>query len=182
MSTRPLTLTAALALSAIVLIVGCTAGLKSIIAPTTSEQPPQPTAPSVDREPGASRPSVTARPGVEDRSGTPPKYAPPSAPGEKQTPASLPLGEKDEVNQEGLKFAENIPGVKHVKTCYSRLYGGWYLFLYIPKGKEISLQQYSWNHKTKEWEFLYRPGSIAADKLEFHLKGELEDEKCFVLK
>jgi len=182
MKTHHIPAVAALALSAVVLIVGCSAGLKSFVSPTTSDQPPKVTAPSAGPDATASRPVPGAKPGPEDRSGTPPKYAPPAAPDQKQPPATLDLGEKDEVNQAGLKFAENVAGVKHVKTCYSRLYGGWYLFLYIQKGKQISLQQYSWNRRTKEWEVIYHVKNIDPDKLEYHLKSELEDEKCSVLK
>lgn len=169
-------------LGAVILIVGCTAGMKSLVSPTTPDQPPRVAGPAVGQDATASRPTPPSPSGPEERSGTPLKYAPPTAPDQKQTPPTLDLGEKDEVNQAGLKFAENIAGVKHVKTCYSRLYGGWYLFLYLQKGKQISLQQYSWNRKTKEWEVIYHLKSIDAEKLEHHLKTELDDEKCFVLK
>jgi len=181
MKTLYITAVAAVVLGALVLIAGCTAGMKSVVSPTTPDQPPKVTAPSVGPDATAPRPAPGSPPGPENRSGEPPKYAPPAPPSQKEPSSTLDQGEKEEVNRVGLKFAENVPGVKHVKTCYSRLYGAWYLFLYIPKGKQISLQQYSWNRKTKEWEVLYT-GKIDADKLEQHLKTELEDEKCSVLK
>ncbi len=92
------------------------------------------------------------------------------------------LIEKDEVNRLALEFAKLIPNVKHVKTCFSKLYGGWYMLLYIQKGKKVALDQYSWSPVTKEWEIIYRLKEIPAKQLEAHVKGEVGDEKCFVLK
>lgn len=103
-----------------------------------------------------------------------------------QTPAqgdtSMDMIEKDEVNRHALEFAKQIPNVKHIKTCFSKLYGGWYMLLYIQKGKKIALDQYSWSKVTKEWEIVYRLKEIPAKQLEAHVKGEVGDEKCFVLK
>lgn len=92
------------------------------------------------------------------------------------------LIEKDEVNRLAMEFARLIPNVKHVKTCFSKLYGGWYMLLYIQKGKKIALDQYSWSPVTKEWEIIYRLKEIPVKQLEAHVKGEVGDEKCFVLK
>lgn len=106
-----------------------------------------------------------------------------------QTQKSKPEGEsgvdlieKDEVNRLAMEFARLIPNVKHVKTCFSKLYGGWYMLLYIQKGKKVALDQYSWSPVTKEWEIIYRLKEIPAKQLESHVKGEVGDEKCFVLK
>lgn len=92
------------------------------------------------------------------------------------------LIEKDEVNRLALEFARQIPNVKHVKTCFSKLYGGWYMLLYVQKGKKVALDQYSWSPATKEWEIIYRLKEIPAKQLDAHVKGEVGDEKCFVLK
>ena len=117
-----------------------------------------------------------------------PQYTPPS-PAVKEGPfeGEPDLSWKDEINASALDFADklpvrNVPKIKHVKTCFSKLYGGWYLILYVEEGKKIGLQQYSWNPKNREWEFSYRQKEVPANQVEFHLKGEVEDEKCFVLK
>ncbi|MFH0825418.1 MAG: hypothetical protein V2B18_21915 [Pseudomonadota bacterium] len=120
----------------------------------------------------------TARPRPEKPSYEPPQPPPP----EKPTKASLDLRQKEEVNDAALKFAKNVPGVKHIKTCYSKLYGGWYLLLYRDQDKKISLQQYAWNDSSKEWEIIYQLKELPAGNLEFHLKGEVADERCFILK
>ena len=54
--------------------------------------------------------------------------------------------------------------------------------LYLQKGKKVSLDQYSWNKKSQEWEIVYHLKEIPQKQVEFHLKGEVGDEKCFVLK
>ncbi|MFH0958605.1 MAG: hypothetical protein V1897_07860 [Pseudomonadota bacterium] len=90
--------------------------------------------------------------------------------------------EKEEVSRAALEFAGHTKNVIHVKTCYSKLYGGWYLMLYVQKGKKTALDQYSWNRKAKEWEIVYHLKEIPKKQVDFHLKGEVGDEKCFVLK
>lgn len=92
------------------------------------------------------------------------------------------LSQREEINQSALDFAKNIAHVRHIKTCFSKLYGGWYLILYIEKGKRMALEQYSWNPKTREWEIVFSQKEVPRDQLQFHVKGEVDDEKCFVLK
>ena len=112
-----------------------------------------------------------------------PRYEPPPPPDTSSVEAgAIDLRLKEEVNTAALKFAKSVPGVKHVKTCYSKLYGGWYLLLYVQSGNKVSLQQYSWNDKTQEWEVIYYLKEIPEERLEHHLKGEVADEKCFILK
>lgn len=180
MKTHQVSALAALAVSATVLIVGCTAGMKSLVSPSAPDQPS-----NIAAAPGREGPTAP-RPVPEGRSGPRPEYAPPQPPDQSQQSPTVNLSEKEELAQAGLKFAGNVPGVKHVKTCYSRLTGLWYLFLYVPKGKRISIQQWAWNTRTKEWEMIPSDRSkgdeIEADKLEYHLKSELPDEKCFPLK
>lgn len=95
---------------------------------------------------------------------------------------TIDLNDKEEVNRHAIDFAKQIPNVKHIKTCFSKIYGGWYMLLYIQKGKKVALDQYSWSPVTKEWEIIYRLKEIPAKQLEAHVKGEVGDEKCFVLK
>lgn len=90
--------------------------------------------------------------------------------------------EKEEVSQAALEFAGHMKNVIHVKICFSKLYGGWYLMLYLQKGKKTALDQYSWNRKAREWEIVYHLKEIPKKQVDFHLKGEVGDEKCFVLK
>ena len=113
----------------------------------------------------------------------PPKYNPPTGEGPKAaTESAVDPGEKEQVSQAAIEFASHMKNVKHVKICYSKLYGGWYLMTYVSKGKKISLDQYSWNKKSQEWEIVYHLKEVPQKQLEFHLKGEVGDEKCFVLK
>jgi hypothetical protein len=95
------------------------------------------------------------------------------------------FGLRAQVNQAALEFvAANFRNVKAVKTCYSRLDGGWSLFVYVSHGKKTLLSQYTWNIKAKEWEPVpvLANKEIPADQLESHINGEVNDEKCFQLK
>jgi len=90
---------------------------------------------------------------------------------------------KEEINRAALEFAGKLPNVKHVKTCYSNMYSEWNLYLYAQRGKKLSYQQYLWNKQLQQWERepLYKK-DLQANQLEFHVRGEVGDEKCFVLK
>lgn len=92
------------------------------------------------------------------------------------------LGNKDEVSAAALAFAQGVPNAKHVKTCYSKVAGGWSLFLYVEKGKKFIEQEYAWNKQSREWEFYAARKNLPANKIDIYLKGELPDEKCFVLR
>ncbi len=113
-----------------------------------------------------------------------PAYEPPPPPPDpgRGSRGAIDLRKKEEVNAAAMDFAKNIKGVKHVKTCYSRLYGGWYLMLYVQKEKKVALQQYSWNESTKEWDVSYYLKEVPQNQIEYHLKSEIADEKCFLLK
>jgi hypothetical protein len=173
-------LTAVILALAAVFILGCVPGIRSVKPAGDTDQAPA----SSGVEEGLPTAPEQAKKGERERDpSAPPPYKPPPPPDEAQaTLGAIDLRLKDEVNEAALKFAKNVSGVEHVKTCYSKLYGGWYLFLYLKKGKKISLQQYSWNEKTKEWEIIYQLKELSPDRLEYHLKGEVDDEKCFVLK
>lgn len=131
-------------------------GESSSLPPSEWEKPPPPSSEPQEKRPGT------------------PKRALPASPKE--------MRNKDEINAAALEFAKEIPDVIHVKTCFSKVFGGWYLLLYLKKGKKISLQHYSWNPITKEWEVSMAGKEIPADKLEYHLKSEIGDEKCTTLK
>jgi hypothetical protein len=107
---------------------------------------------------------------------------PPLQRDDKSSDLATELNLRQEVNQAALDFAENIPHVKVVKTCFSKLYGGWNLFLYVARGKKTVLQQFQWNNKTKEWEPTMQDKDVPEDQLKYHVKTEVGDEKCFVLK
>jgi hypothetical protein len=113
-----------------------------------------------------------------------PDYKPPPPPDDdKVTSGAIDLRTREEVNEAALEFAKNFPSVVHIKTCYSRLYGGWYLFLYVKKGKKVTFRQYSWDDGAKEWAVSFHPvKTLDPAGVEAHLKGEVDDERCFILK
>lgn len=165
----------------------------SVIAVTVSSCLPamrSSRAPSQTAEPTRSAPSSQQTPkptgSHEKAPGTQPAVTPDQkAPGipDAASLEGLPsLDQRPEINQAALDFAAHVPNVKYVKTCFSKLYGGWYLILYVTRGKRTSLQQYLWNPKSKEWEIVYILKEIPEDQVEYHVKGEVGDEKCFVLK
>lgn len=173
-----------LALVGALAIVGCVSALKSVKAPNeeAGKQPVKAPTENVGQAEGAKKGSdeelkkLLATP-------PPPQYTPPAGGEQKGSSESLiNEGEKGQVSKAALDFAGHMKNVKHVKICYSKLYGGWYLMLYLQKGKKVSLDQYSWNKKSQEWEIVYHLKEIPQKQVEFHLKGEVGDEKCFVLK
>lgn len=163
------------------LIVGCVSGLKSLKRASKNAGTSTETGPlAKPRTYGNS-----AESGDKSPDGFPPVYAPPPPPPSEDSAArsAFDLRLKDEIEASALEFAKNFSNVQHVKICYSKLFGGWYLFLYISKGKKVSLQHYSWNPKTSEWEISHNfKELIPKEQLKFHLRGELADEKCYILK
>uniref|UniRef100_A0A7C4EUA5 Lipoprotein n=1 Tax=Desulfomonile tiedjei TaxID=2358 RepID=A0A7C4EUA5_9BACT len=152
-----------------VMVIGCVPGFRSAKPVSTQGQ---------TQSPGQAGAGTDAT--LKPLPPPPPDYV---ASKEKETGGDMPeLLQKEEINQAALKFAKEIPNVKYIKTCFSKIYGGWYLLLYVEKGKKISLQQYSWNEKSKEWDVVYQVKEVPASQLEYHLKGEVGDEKCFLLK
>ncbi len=136
----------------------------------------------------ALRKPTAAGAGEPEESPTPPSSPappvstpPPPPPEEGDASPSIDPQEADAVNRAALVFAKNIKGVQHIKTCYSKLYGGWYLLLYVQQGKNISLQQYSWNPKSREWEVIYQLKELPKDQVKFHFEDEVGDEKCYQL-
>ena len=95
----------------------------------------------------------------------------------------LALRDKDEINRSALEFAKsNHKNAQHVKTCYSKMFGGWYVLIYVKNKGKYNLNQYSWNRKTREWEFMYINKNISVKQLKTLLEVPVADEKCFLLK
>ncbi len=180
MKTAPMIFAAAF-VSLVLAVSGCIPGLQ--MTKPTADGP----ASERTKEAPAGAPTDTAQPQdkvADAQVPPPPDYKPPT-PSEGLLEGSPDLSWKDEISASALEFAKNIPNVKHVKICFSKLYGGaggWYLILYVEKAKKIGLQQYSWNPGYKEWEPSFQLKEIPAKDVEFHLNGEVQDEKCFVLK
>lgn len=172
------------------LVTGCLTQLKSLRRGVNQAKTSQDT--GVVAKPG--QPGNAATSGEKSSDELAPVYAPPPPPPSKESAArtSFDLRLKDEIAQSALEFAKNYPEAKHVKICYSKLFGGWYLFLYIQEKKEkkkkekdknISIYHYEWRPKTSEWEIIttFRD-ELREDEVKFHLQGELADETCEVLK
>jgi hypothetical protein len=179
MKMLPKVLAATLALAAL-FIEGCVPGFRAAKhLPELGENARSESASTTDagapQKPALGESETGAVAGApQEKSRTVPRRAPPATPRE--------LREKDEINHSALEFAKAIPDVLHVKTCFSRIFGGWYLHLYMKKGKKISLQHYTWNPTTREWEVSLAVKELPVEDLERHLRSEVEDEVCTVLK
>ena len=126
-------------------------------------------------------PVAPTPPKKSEAGGQEPEYNPPPPP-EKSTIGAIDLAQKDEIKRAALEFAKNVQKVMHVQTCYSKVYGGWYMFLYLKeKGKNIP-HQYKWNPNSQEWEFIYALPEVPGDQLQSYLKMKLAGEQCFLLK
>jgi len=167
---KPFTLTFLLFMALILAAMsGCIPGLKST-KPTAQETRVSGAGQAVDGQGPVVPPLPPPPPDFRDGAAATPGAESPE------------LRQKEEINQAALRFAREIPNVRHIKTCFSKVYGGWYLLLYIESGKKISLQQYSWNEKSQEWDVVYHVKEVPEKQLEHHLKAEVGDEKCFILK
>jgi hypothetical protein len=173
---------AATLILAALLLPGCVPGLQSAKPATQGEPPLAPQGQSEQAEPPKA-PMASDQGADPAAPPPPPAYLPPPPPDrEKISEAAVDLRMKDEVNEAAMRFIKEMPNVKHAKTCYSKLYGPWYLIVYRQEKKKISVQQYSWNDKSKEWEVTGPPFEVPAKQLDYQLKGEVADEKCFRLK
>ncbi|MGC8659115.1 MAG: hypothetical protein ACP5U1_08575 [Desulfomonilaceae bacterium] len=170
--------------AAVLIVIGCVSALKS------AKPQPEPAAKDQAKSAaGQPRPAETAKQPMDEElkkllaPPPPPQYSPPPPTDAAAAAKSVvdPV-EKEQVSRSALSFASHMKNVKHVKVCYSKLYGGWYLMLYLARGKKTSLDQYSWNKKSQEWEIVFHLKEIPQKQVEYHLKGEVGDEKCFVLK
>lgn len=156
---------------ALVMAYGCVPGLKgSKNQPNTQETKAQ----------GPDGQSAPLGPGRQPAAGPQPQVPRPGLDTIAEGTSDFRL--KDEINRSALEFAgKSVPHVKFIKTCYSQS-GGWNLFAYAQRGKKTSFDQYVWNKESQQWELIYHQKDLPANQLEFHLKGEVGDEKCFVLK
>lgn len=154
---------------ALVVLHACVPGLK------TTKAPPNAGDLRAQAAPNATSPPMQGNPGPAPDGKAP---SGPGGPGE----GPLDFRLKDEINRSALEFAKNIPNVKHIKTCFSQINGGWYMIIYIERGKKISFEHYLWNKADQQWELVYRHKDLPPNQLEFHYKSELGDEKCFPLK
>jgi hypothetical protein len=166
-----------LILALAVSMAACVQGLKLWKSPESAS-----TQPSVNPADGSQSSPTGAPPSEEFKLPPPPASYQSTKDGRPDVTDAAEYRQKEEVNEAALKFAREVPNVKYVKTCFSKIYGGWYLILYVEKEKKVSLQQYSWNPRNREWEVIYNIKEIPPNQLEYHLKGEVGDEKCFVLK
>jgi hypothetical protein len=119
----------------------------------------------------------------EEKGGAPGRYEPPMNDKPIAGDGDVDQTQRAEVTRSALEFADkNIPDVKHIKVCYSKLYGGWYTLLYIQKGKKLSMQHWAWNAKSKEWEVVYQRKELSPSQMEFDLKSDVSGEKCYRVK
>ncbi|HMK36951.1 MAG TPA: hypothetical protein VK463_17890 [Desulfomonilaceae bacterium] len=162
---------------------GCVPGLKS--AKQSTDQLSEPS--KMQADPGqaqTSTPENREKPENGQVNPPEPRYEPPGpSERDKLLAGGVDPREKAEVTESALEFSrKNVPGLKHVKVCFSKLYGGWYMLAYVEKGKKLSMQHWAWNQKSKEWEILSQQKELSPKQLEFELKGEVAGEKCFILK
>jgi hypothetical protein len=173
---------ATVSLIALVVMVGCVPGLR------TAKQPATPNQPAADRAQGGKSPAVQAadKPPFDKEnllaSAPPPDKLPAMSGARGPTVQPSDLSNKDEITAAALLFGQGVPNAKHVKICYSKAVGGWSLFLYVLKGKKLTEEEYAWNKESREWEFYAAQKNLPANKMDIYLKGELPDEKCFVLR
>jgi hypothetical protein len=90
--------------------------------------------------------------------------------------------EREEVNRAALEFAAEQRKVQHVKTCYSKIFGGWYMLIFMEDGKNVSMTNYSWDPKDKIWKTAAPAQKVTPDQVKFELEGDLAGEYCTKLK
>jgi uncharacterized protein YceK len=167
---------------AIALAGGCGSNRK--YTKPAADQVPGAKAPVAAADASQSNPGVAGKPGQAPVSQTGPRYDPPTAAGrDRMLEDGVDPREKAEMTESALEFArKTVPNAKHIKVCFSKLYGGWYMLLFTQKGKTYSKEHLSWNSKTKEWEPIEQKKPLAPNQMEFELKGDVAGEKCFLLK
>lgn len=112
----------------------------------------------------------------------PPDYKPgPSSPS--QSVDVVDSREKEDIKESALRFAKEFSNVKHMKTCFSKQFGGWYLILYTQKDKKFAVQHFAWNPRTQEFEPSAPSRLLLTQKeLEMQLDAPIKGETCFRLK
>ena len=118
-----LSLLAVTLILAALLLLGCVPGLQSAKAPTQGEPPLGPQGQSEQAEPPKA-PMASDQGADPAAPPPPPAYLPPPPPDrEKISEGVVDLRQKEEVNEAAMRFAKEMPNVKHAKTCYSKSYG-----------------------------------------------------------
>jgi hypothetical protein len=165
---------------AIGLVVGCSTShklMKPSMDQPTGSKPPVATARASQNNPSLPKKPVQAQTSTPEL-----RYEPPTS-SNKLAESDIDPREKAEVTKAALEFTrKNVPQAKHVKVCFSVLYGGWYMLVFDQKGKTFSKEHLSWNSETKEWEPVEQEKQLAPHQMEFELKGDVPGEKCFLLK
>lgn len=169
-----------LAIVAIACAGGCGKAQRAV-KPTVDHVGPKASA-SAELSPNS--PTAQEKPGEGTVPPPEPRYQPPGpTESDRLREGGIDPREKSEVTESALEFAQkNIPGVKHIKVCFSKLYGGWYMLVFTEKRKKTSMAHWTWNSKTKEWEVISQKKVLSPKEMEFELKGEVSGEKCFFLK
>lgn len=184
MRTTLVILFAGLVLGAVVL-TGCVPFLKTV-KPQQGEERAAQAKPGAENAAAAEKSGKTPTPSPEELE----KLLPAPPPGYKATPSSpaqsldaVDTREREEIKESALKFAKEIPNVKHMKTCFSKEFGGWYLIVYTQKGKKYSPQHFAWNPRTLEFEPSAPSRLLLTQKeLDMQLDVTIKGETCFRLK
>lgn len=184
MRTTVVILLAGVMLGAVVL-TGCVPFLKTA-KPQPGEERVAQIKPGAETPAGAEESGKEPKPSPEELD----KILPAPPPGYKPTPSSpaqsvdlVDTREREEIKESALKFAKEIPNVKHMKTCFSKEFGGWYLILYTQKGKKYAVQHFAWNPRTGEFEPSAPSRLLLTQKeLDMQLDATIKGETCFRLK
>ncbi len=157
-------------------LLGCAPAIKSV-KPDSPEKAVSER--KADTEPKETSPkAANPRPGGLEK----PTYDPPAAPTQADDKDKPPIFGQDEVRDSAKLFMENLPNLAHAKICYSRYSGGWFLYEYRKKNPKITMHQYRYDPRTKEWEITPIVEAVPNDRVDFHLKFTMEDETCEILK
>jgi hypothetical protein len=152
------------------LILGCVSAVKSV--KQDSQEGAEGSAKTAGETPGP-QPSPPPPPPLEK-----PTYDPPSSPAK----GSSELRGQEEVRDSAMLFLKSIPDLRNAKICYSKMYGQWVLDVFAGKDAKTTKQQFEFDPRTKEFQVSGPQVKIPKDQIDFHLKKEVNDETCFVLK
>ena len=111
----------------------------------------------------------------------PRQYEPPP-PANMEVAEKYYLQDKDDMECSSLQLAAKFDDVLHVKTCYSKMFGGWYSLIYHKKNGTIQLSQFAWVKKSKKWKLMYINKNISEKQLETLLTVPVADEICSTLR
>lgn len=166
-------------------LAGCVPFLKTV-KPQQGEERAAQVKPGAESDMGtekSDKPSALSQEELDKMLPPPPPDYKPTTSSPAQSIDPVDSGEKEAIKEAALKFAKEIPNVKHMKTCFSREFGGWYLILYTQKGKKFAVQHFAWNSRTLEFE-PSAPSRLLLSKkeLEQQLDVSVKGETCSRLK